>query len=125
MYIFSIVSGTSFVMSLMFPIAVKLCLPSSTKPARWIQNCVPFSVFMTSAFPIAMGIFAVTIFSLKDVNGIDVFAVKTFGTPSLLFASIVALLFMVVLTSVIVLHDFTSRPVGPYILRRHIAAEAF
>src|SRR5205807_2164600 len=76
-------------------------------------------------FPIAMGIFAVTIFSLKDVNGIDVFAVKTFGTPSLLFASIVALLFLVVLTSVVVLHDFTSRPVGPYILRRHIAAEAF
>jgi hypothetical protein len=125
MYIFSIVYGISFVIALTFPIAVKCWLPASTEPNRWIQNCVPFSVFMTSAFPIAMGIFAVTIFSLKDVNGIDVFAVKTFGAPSLLFASIAALLFLVVLTSVIVLHDFTSRPVGPYILRRHIAAEAF
>jgi hypothetical protein len=80
---------------------------------------------MLSAFPIAMGIFAVTISSLKNLNGIDVFAVTTFGTASLLYASIAALLFLFGFTSVIVLHDFTSRPVGPYILRGHIAAEAF
>jgi hypothetical protein len=109
----------------MFPLAVKACIPSSTKPARWIQNCPPFSVFMLSAFPIAMGIFAVTIFSLKNVSGIDVFAVKTFGTASLLYASIIALLLMFGLASIIALHDFTSRPVGPYVLKRPMADEAF
>jgi hypothetical protein len=80
---------------------------------------------MLSAFPIAMGIFAVTIFSLKDINGIDAFAVKTFGGASLLYASIAVLLFLFGFASVIVLYDFTSRPVGPYILRGLIAAEAF
>ena len=125
MHIFVIVCGTSLIIASLFPIAVKFWLPASTKPNRWIQNCLPFSVFMHSAFPIAMGIFAVTIFNLKDVNGIDVFAVKTFGTHSLFFASIIALLFMFGFASVIVLHDFTSRHVGPYILRRDIAVQAF
>jgi hypothetical protein len=125
MYIFLIGCGVPFAISLLFPIAVKTCIPSSTKPTRWIQNCPPFSVFMLSAFPIAMGIFAVTIFSLKNVNGIDVFAVKTFGTAFLLYGSIIALLLMCGLASVIALHDFTSRPVGPYILKRPMADEAF
>jgi hypothetical protein len=80
---------------------------------------------MLSAFPIAMGIFAVTISSLKTLNGIDVFSATTFGDASLLYTSAAALLFLFGLTSVIVLHDFTSRPVGPYILRKNIAAEAF
>lgn len=125
MHIFSIVCGIFLVIGLMFPITVTLCLPPSTKPNRWIQNCLPFSVYMLSAFPIAMGIFAVTISSLKDINGIDVFAATTFGTASLLYASIAALVFLFGFTSVIVFNDFTSRSVAPYILKGDIAAEAF
>lgn len=125
MHIFLIVCGTFIVIGSMFPITVSFWLPASTKPNRWIQNCPPFSVYMLSAFPIAMGIFAVTISNLKDLNGIDVFAATTFGAASLFYASLVALLFLFGFTTVIVLHDFTSRPVGPYILRRRIAVEAF
>jgi hypothetical protein len=80
---------------------------------------------MLSAFPIAMGIFAATIFSLKDVNDIDGFAVKTYGSTWALYASIAALLFLFGLASKAVLHDFTSRPIGPYILRGQRAAKAF
>jgi hypothetical protein len=80
---------------------------------------------MLSAFPIAMGIFAVTISGLKTFSRIDLFSATTFGAPSLLYTSVAALLFLFGLTSVIVLHDFTSRPVGPYILRKNLAAEAF
>jgi hypothetical protein len=125
MHIFLIVCGFFLVIASIFPITVRFCLPPSTKPNRWIQNCPPFSVFMLSAFPIAMGLFAVTFFSLQDRNGINVFAATTFGDTSLFYASIAALLFLFAFTSVIVLHDFTSRPVGPYILRGLIAIEAF
>jgi hypothetical protein len=117
--------GIPFVVALIYPFAVESCLPRSTKPTRWIQNCPPFSVFMLAPFPIAMGIFAATIFSLKDVNDINVFAVKTYGSASALFASIAVLLFMFLFASKAVLHDFTSRPVGPYILRGPRATEAF
>lgn len=117
--------GIPFVVALIFPIAVEFCLPRSAKPSRWIQNCPPFSVFMLAAFPIAMGMFAATIFSLKDVNDVDAFAVKTYGTAWALYASLAALLFLFGLASKAVLHDFTSRPIGPHILRGERAAEAF
>jgi hypothetical protein len=125
MNIFLIAGGASLGVATMFPLSVRLCLPRSSKPDRWIQNCLPFSVFMLSAFPIAMGIFAVTIFSLKNLNGIDVFSATTFGTAPLLYASIAVLLFMLGFASIIVLKDFTDRPVAPYVLRGPMADEAF
>ncbi|MCU1266530.1 MAG: hypothetical protein JWM21_2848 [Acidobacteria bacterium] len=117
--------GIPFVVALLFPFSVEFCLPRSTKPTRWIQNCPPFSVYMLAAFPIAMGIFTATIFNLKEINDINGFAVKTYGSVWALYASITALLFLFGLASKAVLHDFTSRPVGPYILRGARAVEAF
>ncbi len=126
MHPFWIGFGIPFVIALMFPVSVEFCLPSSTKPSRWIQNLPPFSIYMLSAFPIAMCVFAATIVNLKEVNDINVFAVKTYGSASVLCGSIAALLLMFVVASVAVLYDFTSRPVGPYILRRGArATEAF
>jgi len=80
---------------------------------------------MLSAFPIAMCVLAATIVSLKQVNDINVFGVKTYGSVWALYGSIAALLLMFVVASVAVLYDFTSRPVGPYVLRGNRAAEAF
>jgi hypothetical protein len=99
-----------------------LSLPRWTNPTRWIQNNPPFSVFMLSAFPIAVGVFCVTFSNLKEVN---VFDVKTYGIEWLLYASIGALLVLCILTPIIVVHDFVSRPIGPYILRGDAATEAF
>jgi hypothetical protein len=122
MRIFWIGFAISFAISLAFPLAVKLSLPRWTNPTRWIQNNPPFSVFMLSAFPIAVGVFCVTFSSLKEVN---VFDVQTYGVEWLLYASIGALLILCVLAATIVIHDFTSRPIGPYILRGDAAVAAF
>jgi hypothetical protein len=125
MHAFLIGFTLPFLVALLFPLGVGLCIPSDTKPARWIQNCPPFSVFMLSAFPIAMGLLMVTLVDLKNNSGIDVFSVKTYGSLSILLTAIGALLFMFAFASVVVVHDFASRPVGPYILRGPIAGQAF
>jgi hypothetical protein len=80
---------------------------------------------MLSAFPIAMGIFAVTALDLRQSSGIDPLSVKTYGSGSIFVMAFAALLLMIAFAAVIVVHDFASRPVGPYILRAHLAAPAF
>lgn len=117
--------GVPFLVAWTFPLAIKSCVPRETKPARWIQNCPPFSVFMLSAFPMAMGIFVVTIFDLRQTSGIDLLSVKTYGSMSVLMTSVGALILMIALATVIVVHDFASRPVAPYILREPAATQAF
>ncbi|HKO62424.1 MAG TPA: hypothetical protein VJV03_14770 [Pyrinomonadaceae bacterium] len=47
------------------------------------------------------------------------------GSASLLWIAIAALLVLSAFGSVIVVHDFISRPLGPYVLRRQLATEAF
>jgi hypothetical protein len=117
--------GIPFLVACTFPLAIKTCVARETMPMRWIQNCPPFSVFMLSAFPIAMGIFAVTIFDLQRA-GIDLLSVKTYdGSMSILMTSVGALIAMIALAAVIVVHDFASRPVAPYILREPAATQAF
>jgi hypothetical protein len=80
---------------------------------------------MLSAFPVAMGILAVTITELRRVAGIQVFAAATFGSSSMLWISIIVLVCLLVFAAVICINDFTSRPIGPYVLRGAIAQEAF
>jgi hypothetical protein len=106
----------------MFPLAIKLSLPSWTNPTRWIQNNPPFSVYMLSAFPIAVGIFCVTFINLKEI---DVFDINIYGQTWVFYAALAALGVLFIIASVITVNDFTSRPIGPYILRGDTAAEAF
>jgi hypothetical protein len=122
MRLFWIGFGISFIVSLGFPLAIWLSLPRETRPARWIQNCSPFSVFMLSAFPTAIGILTVTFFGLKAAN---VFAIASYGESWMFLVAMGSLLFILAFASVIVLNDFTSRPVAPYILKKSVAMEAF
>ncbi|HEX8423949.1 MAG TPA: hypothetical protein VF634_11085, partial [Pyrinomonadaceae bacterium] len=122
MRIFWIGFGIVFTVSLMFPLAIKLSLPSWTNPTRWIQNNPPFSVYMLSSFPIAVGIFCVTFVNLKEI---DVFDVNIYSQPWVFYAAIAALGVLFILASVITVNDFTSRPIGPYILRGDASIEAF
>lgn len=121
MTLFWIAFLITFALAVTYPIAVWTTLPASTKPTRWIQNSLPFSVFMLSSFPIAVGVFCVTFVSLQ----INVFDVNAYGSGWKLVASVVALVIMLAFASAIVLHDFISRPIGPYILRGERAAQAF
>jgi hypothetical protein len=125
MRVFFIGFGIAFAVSLTFPIAVKACLPTEIKPTRWIQNCPPFSVFMLSAFPIAIGILAVTIVDLSESDAINIFAITTYGSRSVFVTAVAILLVMIVFAFVIVFDDFCSRPIGPHILRGARATEAF
>ena len=122
MRLFWIGFGISFVVSLGFPLAIWLSTPRETRPARWVQNCSPFSVFMLSAFPTAIGILTVTFFGLKAAN---VFAIASYGESWMFLVAMASLLFILAFASVIVLNDFTSRPVAPYILKKSVAMEAF
>ena len=122
MRVFWIGFGICFAISLIFPLAIKLSLPSWTNPMRWIQNNPPFSVYMLSAFPIAVGIFCVTFVNLKEI---DVFDIKTYGEAWVFYAALTALGVLFIIASVITVNDFTSRPIGPYILRGTAGVEAF
>jgi len=77
---------------------------------------------MLSAFPTAMGIFCVVFFSGEQVN---VFAVDTYGPSWIFYGSIAALILLLSLGCIIALNDFTSHPIGPYILRGRKAGTAF
>lgn len=116
--------GLPFIISLAFPVAIRTVIPVHTKPARWIQNCPPFSVFMLSAFPIAMGILTVLLVNLH-LAGFDLFEIQFYGSKAMLAGSISALLIMFCFATIVVFRDFMDRPVAPYILRGQKAAEAF
>jgi hypothetical protein len=120
MRLFWIGFGIPFSISLLFPLVIKFSLPSWTKPTRWIQNNPPFSIYMLSAFPIAVGVFSVTFASFNKV-----FDVNTYGEAWLFWAAIAALLVLSAFATMIVVHDFVSRPIGPYVLRGQTADEAF
>jgi hypothetical protein len=75
---------------------------------------------MLSAFPMAVGVFCVTYGSFQDV-----FAANTYGSAGLLYAAIASLVLLLCFATIIVVHDFVSRPVGPYVLRGQAAVEAF
>jgi len=108
-----------FILALTFPLSIMLRLPRKTRPIRWVQNCLPFSVFMLSAFPTAMGIFCVVLFTGDQAN---VFVVGTYGPSWIYYGSLAALLLFVFLGCIIALDDFTSHPIGPYILGGKTAA---
>jgi hypothetical protein len=112
----------AFLIATTFPLSVVVCLPKETRPSRWIQNCLPFSVFMLSAFPTAMGIFCVVFFNPSQFS---VFTVEAYGATWVFYAAVAALALLLSLACLIVLHDFTSHPIAPYILRGERAVRAF
>jgi hypothetical protein len=112
--------GVAFTIALTFPIAIVLSLPAWTKPARWIQNSPSLSIYMLSSFPMAVGIFCVTVSTSTFV-----FDANTYGSASLFWAAVAALFVLSLFGSMVVVSDFVSRPLGPYVLRRQLADEAF
>ena len=105
-----------FVLALSYPAALLLYLPKSTHPARWIQNNPSISVFLLSSFPIAACVFSLSMMQ----DGILLHWFSTWHVwvtyPAL------AITFLVV--TLIVVDDFTRRPIAPYILRKRAAEEA-
>jgi hypothetical protein len=107
----------AFVISLSYPAAIFFYLPKSTDPARWIQNNPAYSVFLLSSFPAAVCVFSVTI------NGEVVSYWLSAGTWRY-WVSFVAMLVTLVMLTLIVLDDFTSKPYAPYILKTKEAEQS-
>lgn len=108
MRVFWIGFGIPFTISLLFPLAIVFNVPSRTKPARWFQNSPPFSIYMLSTFPMAVGVFCVNF-----VSYIDVFDINTYGSQSAFFAAVASLFVFSGFASIIVVHDFVARPIAP------------
>jgi len=103
-------------LSLSYPVALLVYLPSSINPKRWIQNNPSISIFLLSSFPIAIYVFW---FSMRN----HVIVAQWFHSWHgwLTYPAIVLTILVVTL---IVVDDFTRRPIAPYILRKHAALEA-
>src|ERR1051326_2146462 len=98
----------AFVVSLSYPATILFYLPKPTQRTRWIQNNPSYSVFLLSSYPAAVCVFSATI------NG-EVISYWWSGWRGWVFCLAVALsLVMVTLT---VLDDFTSKPIAPYVLK--------
>lgn len=107
----------AFVVSLSYPVAILFCLPKSTQPARWIQNNPAYSIFLLSSFPAAVCVFSVTI---ND----EVISYWLSPGTWRFWVSCVAILLTLVMLTLTVLHDFTSKPVAPYILKAKEAEQS-
>lgn len=107
----------AFVISLSYPIAIFFCLPKSAQPVRWIQNNPAFSIFLLSSFPAAVCVFSVTI------SGEVISYWLSPGTLRF-WLSCVAILLTLVMVTLIVLDDFTSKPYAPYILKTKEAEQS-
>jgi hypothetical protein len=105
-----------FVLSLSYPLAVWLCMPKETEPRRYIQNNLSISIFLHSSFPIAVAVFSTSI-----TRG----AVMPWFQGGWAWVGWGITAITVVIVTVIVFQDFTSRPMAPYVLRRKEAKEAW
>ena len=107
----------ALLLSLSYPLSILFCLPRSTQPTRWIQNNPSYSIFLLSSFPAAVCIFSIT------VNA-DV--ISYWLTPGTLrfWITCVAVLLTLVMVSLIVIDDFTSKPFAPYILKSKEAEQS-
>lgn len=107
----------AFVVSLSYPASILFCLPKSTQPARWIQNNPSYSIFLLSSFPAAVCVFSVTINS-------EVISYWFLPGTWRFWVSCVAILVTLVMITVLVLDDFTSKPFAPYILKAKEAEQS-
>lgn len=106
-----------FVLALAYPLALMLYLPKSTHPQRWIQNNPSFSVFLLSSFPVAVCVLSLSM-SQDGVWG------YWFGGGWQRWVSYAVLAITLLIVTLIVLDDFTRRPMAPYVLRKNAAAQA-
>jgi hypothetical protein len=106
----------SFVISLSHPLIIFFYLPKPTQPARWIQNNPSYTVFLLSSFPAAVAVFVATI-------NWQVISYWTAGWRLLVFGIVIGLIFVIV--TLAVRDNFTSHPIGPYVLKRKQAEESF
>jgi hypothetical protein len=107
----------AFVVSLSYPSAILFYLPKSTQRTRWIQNNPSFSVFLLSSFPAAVCVFSITINS-------EVISYWLSPGAWRFWVSCLAILLTLVMVTLIVLDDFTSRPIAPYILKAKEAEQS-
>src|SRR5690349_4395783 len=98
----------AFGVSLSYPAVILFYLPKSTQRTRWIQNNPAYSVFLLSSFPAAVCVFSAAI------NG-EVVSYWLYAWRFWVFC--VAILLTLVMVTLTVLDDFTSKPIAPYVLK--------
>jgi len=107
-----------FVLALAYPLALMLYLPKSTHPVRWIQNNPSFSVFLLSSFPVAVCVLSLSM----SQDGVLGYWFAGGGWQAWVAYLVLAVTLLIV--TLIVVDDFTRRPMAPYVLKKNAAAQA-
>jgi hypothetical protein len=95
---------------------VLVCVPKDAPPKRYIQNNFSISIFLFSSFPIAVAVFALSI-TPEAVR-------PWFAEGWWPYVSAAALIVTILIVTAIVLQDFMSRPMAPYVLKMQEAKRA-